>query len=304
MFNVTTLGRNAVRFNALVLALLFLQTACKTPPKPLTIGKSFADASDSPRILDKEFLKHLPPGFQTPPDNDDLAWLMLAQYGAIYVAQNGVGRPAVVRFHSQDEVSQWQSTLSIERLDYGEEKYGNYVELQTGAMKAFLAARAEIEEMGLSLTPRGKDAGRRSFDDSVSLWKSRVEPGLDHWVLLKRLPKAEAERIRALPATDQVLEILKLEAQGIFFSKDYTKTILASVAPPGASQHIALLALDLFEYENYDVRLKLAKHGWYQTIPTDLPHFTYLGVKEGKLPNLGLKRIISEQRAFWVPDVK
>ena len=304
MPDLLTLGRNTARLSALAVMSLILQTACSAPPKPAAASQSFEVARDSPRILNKKFLEHLPPGFQTPPDNDDLAWLMLAEYGAIYVAQKDVTRPTVVRFHSQDEVSQWQSTLDIQRLDYGEEKYGNYVELQSAAMKAFLAARAEIEEMGLSLTPRGKDAGRRSFDDSVNLWKSRVDPGLDHWVLLKLLPKAEAERIRALPATGQVLEILKLEAQGMFFSKDFTKTILASVAPPGASQHISLLALDVFEYENYDVRLKLAKHGWYQTIPTDLPHFTYLGVKEGKLRDLGLNRVVSDQRAFWVPDVK
>jgi hypothetical protein len=289
-----------------LLAALALHTACGAKPQPMAVGpaKSPDPPRDSPRILNKRFFDNLPPGFQTPDDSDDLAWRMLAEYGAVFVAQDNVSRPTTVRFNSEDEVKQWQSGLTVERLDYGEKRFGNYAELQSQAMAAFRAARAEIEEMGLSLTPRGQDAGRRGFEDTVKLWQSRVEPGLAHWVLLKKLSSKEAERIKALPATEQVLEILKLEAQGMFFSKDFTKTILASVAPPGTSQHISLLALDVFEYENYDVRLKLAKHGWYQTIPTDLPHFTYLGVKEGKLRDLGLKRVISNERAFWVPDVK
>jgi hypothetical protein len=300
-----TFDRRAAGRFALLLAFAWWQAACGAtaytpPPRP----PSTEPPRDSPRILNKKYLQKLPPGFQVPADNDDLAWLMLAEYGAVYVAQGNVVQPQTARFNNEEEVKQWQDTLRVERLDYGEEKYGNYVELQTEAMNAFKAAREEIEEMGLSLTPRGADAGRRSFADTVKLWQDRVNPGLDHWVLLKRLNPREAERIKALPATGQVAEILKLEAQGMYFSKDFTKTILASVAPPGASQHISLLALDVYEYENYDVRLKMAKHGWYQTIPYDLPHFTYLGVKESKLPELGLKRVINEQRAFWMPDVK
>ncbi|OXR39561.1 hypothetical protein B7C42_08371 [Nocardia cerradoensis] len=47
----------------------------------------------------------------------------------------------------------------------------------------------------------------------------------------------------------------------------------------------------------------LADCGWFQTVPTDLPHFTYLGVEERELPALGLKKIIEDERIFWVPDL-
>jgi hypothetical protein len=47
----------------------------------------------------------------------------------------------------------------------------------------------------------------------------------------------------------------------------------------------------------------MARHGWFQTVVSDLPHFTYLGEAEDTLPSLGLKRIESSGRIFWTPDV-
>jgi len=51
------------------------------------------------------------------------------------------------------------------------------------------------------------------------------------------------------------------------------------------------------------VREILAKHGWFQTVVSDLPHFTYLGIPENKLKNLGLKKITDDERVFWIPDL-
>ena len=64
-----------------------------------------------------------------------------------------------------------------------------------------------------------------------------------------------------------------------------------------------MLAFDVKEYENAKVRAILAKHGWYQTVVSDLPHFTFLGAAESELKELGLKRVKNGGRVFWVPDI-
>jgi hypothetical protein len=97
--------------------------------------------------------------------------------------------------------------------------------------------------------------------------------------------------------------VLELERDRIFFAKDLSKSIIYSVAPPGASQHLAMLAFDVAEYYDAEVRSLLARHGWFQTVTSDLPHFTFLGADESDLPGLGLKRIENGDRHFWVPDI-
>jgi hypothetical protein len=57
------------------------------------------------------------------------------------------------------------------------------------------------------------------------------------------------------------------------------------------------------EFNQPRVREILAEHFWYQTVVSDLPHFTYLGVPENELPELGLKQISFAERKFWVPDI-
>ena len=89
----------------------------------------------------------------------------------------------------------------------------------------------------------------------------------------------------------------------MLFSKDLKRTIIYSVAPPGSSQHLSMLAFDVSEHENANVRSILAKHGWYQTVISDLPHFTFMGVSETALPKLGLKKVSDGGRVYWVPDI-
>jgi hypothetical protein len=100
-----------------------------------------------------------------------------------------------------------------------------------------------------------------------------------------------------------VPEILELEERGIYFAKDLSKSIIYSVAPPGTSQHLSMLAIDIAEFENPRVREIMAKNGWFQTVVSDLPHFTYLGTDENDLPDLGLKTVVSGDRRFWIPDI-
>src|SRR5581483_1467361 len=102
---------------------------------------------------------------------------------------------------------------------------------------------------GLDITPRdGAEAARRSYADTVRLWNSRFLPALDHWTKAGRLKIGDADRLRALPVHEQVPEVLELERDGIFFSKDLSKSVLYSIAAPSTSQHIAMLAFDANEF--------------------------------------------------------
>jgi hypothetical protein len=75
------------------------------------------------------------------------------------------------------------------------------------------------------------------------------------------------------------------------------------VAAPGASQHLSMVAFDAAEYRDLRVRRLLARHGWFQTVLSDLPHFTYLGLAEEELPARGLRRVSADDYAFWIPDL-
>ena len=97
--------------------------------------------------------------------------------------------------------------------------------------------------------------------------------------------------------------MLELEKDGIFFSKDFSKSVLYSIAAPGTSQHIAMLAFDANEFGDARVREILAEHGWFQTVLSDLPHFTFLGLKESELPARGLKSVEVHGQKFWIPNV-
>jgi hypothetical protein len=215
------------------------------------------------------------------------------------VARGGAQPPPVVVFADEAAVKEWQSNVRTTRAEIA----GINIELQAAAMTALLEARTEAQGAKLDITPRGTDAARRSYEETVKLWRSRVEPGLTHWVNEGRLDRAEATRIRSLSARDQIPEILRLEADGLYFSTDFAKSILYSVAAPGTSQHLSLLAFDVKEHENARVRSILASHGWFQTITSDAPHFTFLGVRETELAGLGLKKATNGGRVFWIPDL-
>jgi hypothetical protein len=156
----------------------------------------------------------------------------------------------------------------------------------------------------LDITPRdGAEAARRNYEDSVRLWNTRFEPALDYWLSQQRLTAEQVERLKGLPLGQQVAEVLELEKGGIYFSKDLSKSILYSIAAPGTSQHIAMLAFDVNEFENPRIREILADHGWFQTVLSDLPHFTFLGLKEKDLPKRGLKSVEVNGQLFWIPNV-
>jgi len=230
------------------------------------------------------------------PQSDEVARRILEDYGAIFIATRKVKTPPVCVFTSEAQVAKFQDEADY--VSYAD------IELQPEAMKALLKAREEALKEGLDITPRdGAEAARRSYEDSMMLWDTRFLPALDHWLAQGRLTEAQVARLKSLPRRSQVAEVLELEKTGVYFSKDLSKSILYSIAAPGASQHIAMLAFDVSEFDNPRVREILAKHGWFQTVLSDLPHFTFLGLKEKDLPKNGLKSVEAEGQTFWIPNI-
>jgi hypothetical protein len=230
---------------------------------------------------------------------DKVGQRMLREYGAVFAAAGGAVPPDRLIFRDQQEVKKFQDQVEIGCIDFE----GVRIELQVPAAAALNRASSQANAMGLCITPRGPDSGRRSYEDTVILWKSRVDPALDHWTSLGRLSRDDADRIRSLTPFDQVSVVLSLEDEGIFFAKDLSKSIVYSVAPPGTSQHLSMLAFDVREFNDPAVREILADNYWYQTVISDLPHFTYLGLGTEEMAARGLKKIDLEERVFWLPDL-
>ena len=234
------------------------------------------------------------------PPSDPVSRRILEEYGAIFVADKKVTPPPVCIFTNEEQVTNFQDDAGFEAEVIGFDE----VELQPEALKKLNKAREEAQKEGLDITPRdGAEAGRRNYEDSVRLWNSRFEPALDYWLSQGRLTEEQVTRLRSLPLSQQIAEVLELEKAGIYFSKDLSKSILYSIAAPGTSQHIAMLAFDVNEFENPRVREILAKHGWFQTVLSDLPHFTFLGLKEKDLPKHGLRSLEINGQVFWIPNV-
>ena len=225
---------------------------------------------------------------------------VLEDYGAMFVAAETVQPPPVCMFTSETDVVKFQNAAQFKASVIA----GARIELQPAAMDALLAARAEAREQGLDITPRGgTEAARRSYQDTLRLWDTRFLPALTYWSKRGRLSREQVAHLRNLPLRDQVREVLELEKSGIYFSKDFSKSILYSIAAPVTSQHISMLALDVSQFADDRVRRILARHGWFQTVKSDLPHFTYLGLAENDLPSRGLRRVKSGAQLFWIPNV-
>ena len=234
-----------------------------------------------------------------PPANP-VARRILEEYGAVFVAHKKVKPPPVCVFTTEEQVTKFQDDAGFKA------EYMAYdtIELQPEALKRLLKAREDAQKEGLDITPRdGAEAARRNYEDSVRLWNSRFHPALDYWLEQGRLTDGDVNRLRALPLLQQIAEVLELEKGGIYFSKDLSKSILYSIAAPGTSQHIAMLAFDVNEFENPRIREIMAKHGWFQTVLSDLPHFTFLGLKEKDLPKRGLRSVEVNGQVFWIPNV-
>jgi hypothetical protein len=231
-------------------------------------------------------------------DSDPVGARVLHDYGAIFAAANSVTPPPVCVFSSEADVSAFQASLSTKKSRIG----GVEIELQTAAMDALHDAIDQASGSSLRITPRGGSiAAKRSFADTLRLWNSRFIPGLDHWVARGRIKKKDADAVREMPLVEQMRQVLEWESEGMFFSTGRNRPIMTSVALPGASQHLSLLALDVEQAPDTRVRRILNQHGWFQTVVDDSPHFTFLGLDEGDLPARGLRRVARGGFEYWVP---
>ncbi len=234
-------------------------------------------------------------------DRNPLARRVLYEYGSIFVSSTDVRLPGTCIFSDSDEVEEFQSSLKTKPTLFGNTE----IELQAEAIDQLENARKEATRLGLRISPLdGAIAGRRSYDDTVRIWNSRFYRALNYWVRKGKITEDEAENARSAAIRKQVDMVVAWESKGYYFSTDFSKSIFYSVAPPGTSQHLSLLAFDVVESGNPAVRRLLNKYGWFQTIRTDQPHFTFLGVAETELPRRGLKNIVHQGNSYWVPNTE
>lgn len=237
--------------------------------------------------------------------SDDTERHILMMYGAVFLADRRVTIPSRFMFDNEAQVSAFQSSLKISKKIIG----GVAVQLQEAAMDALLVAAADVKKINLPFIPRGgTTAARRSYKDTADFWNNRVKDGIAHWKSVpnakkEKLTAAEANTLNSLSGLAQIKMVFQLEARGFFFSKNKKKTILSSVAAPGSSQHLFMLAIDIEQYADARARKIMAQHGWFQTVLNDQPHFTFLGLSESVLSALGLHAVKGDGgQTFIVPQ--
>ncbi len=282
---------------ACLAALLFFFAAVSAQPVPDQALKRLVEERLSEKNSSRKPLRFVD---VCPVNKSVVAERVFREYGAMFAADDSLAVPRRCIYASELEVQEFQATLKIQK----ERIAGAEIELQEEAMEALLEAIDEATERGLRITPLdGSIAGRRSFADTERLWRSRFLPALNHWIGRGKITREEADRVRSRSILPQVEAVFAWEARGYFFSTGKNKPIMSSVAPPGTSQHLSLLAFDVEQAGNHRVREILNRNGWYQTVIGDPPHFTYLGVSESKLPQRGLVKVISGGIGYWVPRV-
>lgn len=233
-----------------------------------------------------------------PIDTNAVARRVFKDYGAMFIADFDIQPPTKCVFADEKEVAEFQRSVKSKTAKIGE----RLVELQEEAMEALEDAREAAAKKGLTISPRGASASRRNYADTFRIWKSRFDPALAYWVKNGKISVKDAERARKMDTTDQVIQVIEWERNGWWFSTGFNRSIFSSVAAPGTSQHLSMVALDVAEFGNKDVRKILNEHGWFQTIIDDTPHFTYLGINEDDLLERGLIPETRDGFTFWIPN--
>jgi hypothetical protein len=231
-------------------------------------------------------------------DTNVVARRVFKDYGAMFVADSSVKFPSKCVFASDEDVLAFQNTVRSTTKSIN----GTSVTLQEEAMKAFEAARAEGAKAGVNISSRGATSSKRSYADTARIWKSRFDPALKYWIGKGKISSADAEKARNMATIDQVARVMEWEQAKIWFSTRFNYSIFSSVAAPGTSQHLSMIALDVEQFANKDAKAILNRHGWFQTIIDDTPHFTYLGHAENDLPKYGLRPETRDGVKFWIPN--
>jgi hypothetical protein len=280
-----------IQYLKLVIVALLFATPASTPAQSLVFLNSAAERSG----LSVEAFNSTVCDHQASP----VARRVLLEYGAIFISAENVLVPSRCIFEDSATTKEFQARADLSDQSIG----GTNITLQAAALEALNSAIKEAASQRLQITPRGGSiAGLRSYEDTVRLWDSRFYKALAHWEGRGKISKEDARAARKVSPFEQVPLALNWEAQGYWFSTGFNRTILSSVAAPGTSQHLTGLALDVTEFANPKVRAILNKHGWFQTVADDTPHFTYLGRAEEDLPKFGLVSVAKNGYKFWIPS--
>lgn len=275
--------------------IVFVQTAITQPLRPAyfeeVVEKRFSSGKPKPDWSFEKFC---------PVSTSIVAARVLQDYGAMFVANESVLPPSSCIQPGEGDVLRYQKKLKTKCIDV----QGLRIEFQAAAADALQSVIGETGAKGFALTPLdGTIAGGRSYGDTLMLWNSRFFPGMGFWIKRGRLSGADRDAIGRLDLQKKVERILEWETQGIYFSTDRTRSIFTSTAPPGTSQHLALIALDVAEFWNPELRAILNRNGWFQTVVDDPAHFTYLGFPASELPSRGLRAIYKGSQQYWVPNM-
>jgi len=239
----------------LALGFCFLSSALVTPAQ----NPQFLEAAK--KRLSKEFADSQRSGIELadvcPIETDPLAKRVFWEYGSIFVADNKVRLPDKCVYFSSSLVDAFQAKLERKKELIGTAE----IELQVTAMEHLLKAISDAGQLSLTITPlHGQIAGGRSFADTVRLWNSRYYRALDHWARQGSITSEEAATARILPLDLQIKKVVEWEAKGVYFSTNFSKSIFYSVAPPGTSQHLSLLAFDVVEADDRGGRVDRVHH--------------------------------------------
>lgn len=239
-------------------------------------------------------------GALCPVDSNIVAARVLREYGSMFVAGDSVELPDTCMFGGEAGVKRFQKQLKTKTVYSG----GIPITLQLQAADGLQASIEQAAREGFSIRPLdGAIAGSRSYGDTLMLWNGRFFRALDYWTRHGRLTAADRDAISRVDLEKRIEMIIEWEARGIYFSTDRTRSIFTSTAPPGASQHLSMIAFDVVEYGQPTVREILNSNGWFQTVVDDPPHFTYLGLHEGELPGRGLQLVARGSHRYWVPNL-
>ena len=239
-------------------------------------------------------------GTLCPVDSNVVAARVMREYGSMFVAGDSIELPDTCMFGGEPEVKRFQKKLKTKTVYSG----GLPITLQLKAAEGLQASIEQAALEGFSIRPLdGAIAGSRSYGDTLMLWNGRFFRALDYWTRRGSLTAEDRDAISRVDLQKRIEMIIEWEARGIYFSTDRTRSIFTSTAPPGASQHLSMIAFDVVEYGQPTVREILNSNGWFQTVVGDPPHFTYLGLHEGELARRGLQLIARGSHRYWVPNL-
>lgn len=217
---------------------------------------------------------------------------ILAQYGALYVSAPQLILPSTC-IPDRQELAAFSRRVIFESRNID----GVQVSFQKPALDAFMGARQAAAAQGLSIRPNGSNATLRDYETTVEIWQRNLKAGINvHGAAAARQAELLSPDIRL-----SIAVVLEIEKSGLLLGSGGGKSILQVAAPPGTSQHVSGLALDIAEYEDARVREILAEHGFFQTIANDFPHFTFLGLRSDQLAGIGLAPRVIEGHTFYVP---